>query len=52
MDLHLHQSVICRINEQGKQLECVQIDNEPKALVKAVRAAGHNTPVAVETTYG
>jgi hypothetical protein len=40
VDLHLHRSVICRIDEQGKQLECVQIDNDPKALVKAVRPAG------------
>jgi transposase len=52
VDLHLHRSVICRIDEQGQQLECVQIDNDPKALVKAVRAAGRGAPVAVEATYG
>ena len=40
VDLHLHRSVICRIDERNQQLECVQIDNDPKALVKAVRAAG------------
>src|SRR4051794_15040086 len=30
----------------------VQIDNDPKALVKAVRAAGRGAQVAVEATYG
>ncbi len=35
VDLHLHRSVICRIDSRGQQLECVQIDNDPKALVKA-----------------
>jgi transposase len=52
VDLHLHRSVICRIDERGRQLECVQIDNDPKALVKAVRPAGRGAPVAVEATYG
>jgi transposase len=52
VDLHLHRSVICRIDERGQQLDCVQIDNDPKALVKAVRAAGRGAPVAVEATYG
>jgi transposase len=52
VDLHLHRSVICRIDSRGQQLECVQIDNDPKALVKAVRAAGRGAPVAVEATYG
>ena len=52
VDLHLHRSVICRIDEQGRQLDCVQIDNDPKALVKAVRPAGRGAPVAVEATYG
>lgn len=50
--LHLHRSVICRIDERGQQLDRVQIDNDPKALVKAVRAAGRGAPVAVEATYG
>jgi transposase len=52
VDLHLRRSVICRIDEQGKQLDCVQINNDPKALVKAVRLAGRGAPVAVEATYG
>jgi hypothetical protein len=52
VDLHLHRSVICRIDERGRQLDCVQIDNDPKALVKAVRLAGRGAPVAVEATYG
>ncbi len=52
VDLHLHRSVICRIDERGRQLDVVQIDNDPKALVKAVRPAGRGAPVAVEATYG
>ena len=39
IDLHLHRSVICRIDDQGKQLDCVQIGNDPKVLVKEVRKA-------------
>jgi transposase len=52
VDLHLHRSVICRIDEQGRQLDCVQIDNDPKALVAEVVRAGRGAPVAVEATYG
>jgi transposase len=52
VDLHLHRSVICRIDERGRQLDCVQIDNDPKALVREVRRAGRGAPVAVEATYG
>jgi transposase len=52
IDLHLHRSVICRIDAAGKQLDCVQIDNDPKALVKEVRTAGRGAPVAIEATYG
>lgn len=52
VDLHLHRSVICRIDAAGKQLDCVQINNDPKALVKEVRKAGRGAPVAIEATYG
>ena len=48
IDLHLHRSVISRIDGAGKQLDCVQIDNDPKALVKEVRKAGRGAPVAIE----
>ncbi len=33
VDLHLHRSVIVRIDGQGRRLDCVRIDNDPKALV-------------------
>ena len=52
IDLHLHRSVICRIDERGRELECVQIDNDPTALVAQVRKAGRAAPVAIEATYG
>jgi transposase len=52
IDLHLHRSVICRIDERGNELECVRIDNDPKTLVAEVRKAGRGAPVAMEATYG
>lgn len=52
VDLHLHRSVIVRIDERGQQLDCVQIDNDPKALVREVRKAGRGAPVAIEAAYG
>ena len=52
VDLHLHRSVICRIDGQGRQLDCVRIDNDPKALVAEVVKAGRGAPVAIEATYG
>ena len=44
IDLHLHRSVIVRIDERGQQLDCVQIDNDPKTLVREVRKAGRGAP--------
>ena len=52
VDLHLHRSVIVRIDERGKELEWVRIDNEPKSLIREVRKAGRGAPVAIEATYG
>ena len=52
VDLHLHRSVIVRIDEHGNELEWVRIDNDPKALVREVRKAGRGAPVAIEATYG
>ena len=52
VDLHLHRSVICRIDGQGRQVDCVRIDNDPTALVAEVVKAGRAAPVAIEATYG
>ncbi len=52
IDLHLHRSVICRIDEFGNELDCVQIDNDPRTLLREVGKAGPGAPVAVEATYG
>jgi transposase len=52
IDLHARRSVICRIDHQGREVDWVRIDNDPKALVKAVGKAGPGTPVAIEATYG
>ncbi len=51
VDLHLRRSVIVRIDERGQQLDCVQIDNDPKTLVREVRRAGRGAAVAIEATY-
>jgi transposase len=52
VDLHLHRSVIVRIDAEGRQLDWVRIDNDPKALVRECRKAGRGAPVAIEATYG
>ncbi len=52
VDLHLHRSVIARIDDRGKELGWVRIDNDPRALVAECRKAGRGAPVAIEATYG
>jgi transposase len=52
IDLHLHRSVIARIDNEGNELGWVRIDNDPKALVAETRKAGRGAPVAIEATYG
>jgi transposase len=53
VDLHLHRSVIAGLNEVGRQLGWVRIDNDPAALVREVRnSGGRGCPVAIEATYG
>src|SRR2546421_4136011 len=53
VDLHLHRSVIAAVDDQGKQLGWVRIDNDPKVLVREVRrAGGRGCSVAIEATYG
>jgi transposase len=53
VDLHLHRSVIAAVDERGKQLGWVRIDNDPKVLVREVRkAGGRGCSVAIEATYG
>jgi hypothetical protein len=52
IDLHLHRSVIARLDEQGNELGWVRIENDPKVLVREVRRAGRRVPVAIEATYG
>ena len=52
IDLHLHRSVICRIDDHGEELGWVRIDNDPAALVAECRKAGRGAAVAIEATYG
>jgi transposase len=41
-----------RIDNRGREVECVRIDNDPAALVEQVGKAGSRAPVAIEATYG
>jgi transposase len=52
IDLHLHRSVIGRVDERGDELGWVRIDNDPRVLVAECRKAGREVPVAIEATYG
>jgi transposase len=52
IDLHRRRSVICRIDDRGRELGYVPITNGVDALVDAVRPAGAGAPVAIEATYG
>ena len=52
VDLHLRRSVIARIDERGREVDCVRIDNDRTALVREVAKAGEGAPVAIEATYG
>ena len=52
VDLHLHRSVISRIDDHGNELGWVRIDNDPKVLRAECRKAGRGAAVAIEATYG
>ena len=52
VDLHLHRSVISRIDGRGREVETVRIDNDRAALVSEVGKAGAGAQVAIEATYG
>jgi hypothetical protein len=46
IDLHLHRSVIARIDDHGQELGWVRIDNDPAALAAECREAGRGAKVA------
>ena len=52
IDLHRRRWVIVRKNSDGEVLSKVHIDNEPMALAAAVSAAGRNSEVVLEATFG
>jgi transposase len=52
VDLHLHRSVIVRIDDRGQELDCVRIENSAAALIAEVAKAGPGVSVALEATYG
>jgi hypothetical protein len=52
VDLHLHRSVIVRVDGRGREVDCVRIDNDAAGLVAEVAKAARHARVAVEATYG
>jgi len=52
IDLHLHRSVIARVDDHGNELGWVRIDNDPRALRAECGKAGLGAAVAIEATYG
>jgi transposase len=52
IDLHLHRSVIGRVDERGNELGWIRVENDPKTLIVECRKAGRGAPVAIEATYG
>jgi transposase len=52
IDLHRRRSVIATMDDDGRVLSNVRIDNDPLELVRAVTAHGGEIEVALESTYG
>jgi transposase len=44
--------VVARIDDLGREVDTVRIDNDPTALVAEVMKAGPGAKVAIEATYG
>jgi transposase len=52
IDLHRRRSVIVRVDDRGKRLSTVRIDNDAAALAAEVNEAGECPEVVLEATYG
>jgi hypothetical protein len=52
IDLHRRRSVIVRLDEAGKVLGTVRVDNDPVQFALAMAEAGEGPEVALEATYG
>ena len=52
IDLHRRRSVIVRLDEAGKVLGTVRVDNDPVEFALAMAEAGEGPEVALEATYG
>jgi transposase len=52
VDLHLHRSVVVRIDGRGREVDCVRIDNDADGLLAEVMKSGRGAQVAIEATYG
>ena len=52
IDLHGRRSVIVRLDQAGKVLGTVRVDNDPVEFALAMAEAGEGPEVALEATYG
>jgi transposase len=52
IDLHRRRSVIVHLDESGKVLDTVKVDNDPLEFVQAVVGSGEELEVVMEATYG
>ena len=52
IDLHHPRSVIVRLDQAGKLLGIVRVDNDPVQFALAMAEAGEGPEVALEATYG
>ena len=52
IDLHRRRSVIVRLDDAGKVLGTVRVDNDPVQFALAMAEAGEGPEVALEATYG
>ena len=52
IDLHRRRSVIVRLDDAGKVLGTVRVDNDPVEFALAMAEAGEGPEVALEATYG
>jgi hypothetical protein len=52
IDLHRRRSVIVRMDQEGNELSCVRLPNDPAELSAEIAEAGEAPEVVLEATYG
>jgi hypothetical protein len=52
IDRHRRRSVIVRMDQDGNELSCVRLPNDPAELAVEIAKAGESPEVVLEATYG